>query len=208
MKQIKALKALVIILIFSAITVPVYATANFSTDKSEVEVGEEFSFNLEIDEVAAWNIHIEATGAVEDGCELNEADVTEDALNTNKTFTQTCKAKSAGDITISLKGDYTTEDGVTEELSGALKVVVSQNEESKDTDDEGKSDSDNDDKSIDISDNESTNDSPESSAPDTGFFTKEDGTLAVSNIIYLIGVIGILTGGICLGYTKRKNKKS
>ena len=188
MKQIKLFSQVALITLFSLLTSSAYATANFSTDKSALEPGEEFTISLKIDEVAAWNISIEATGAVEN-CALREVDVTEDALNTTKTFIKTCQAKNAGDIIISLNGDYTTETGTTEELSGSWKVLVSKKEDNEE---------DNEDDSEGNDEETPTNNSLDNSTPDTGSFIKGDDAFVISNAFYLIGFTGILIGGAYL----------
>ena len=205
-------------------TMPTYATAMFTTSKANIEVGEEFTINLAISDVAAWNIHIEATGAVEN-CSLNEVDVTEDALNTTKNFTKICKAKEAGEIMISLRGDYTTEDGVTESLASSLKVIASERKEQKENDNpsetegsnnEDKNEKDDKDKSKEEAEEDKKEDidggpigeNSGDSAPNTGFPTKEDDYLRVSNIVYLASavIILIISAFIVVRYRAKRKK--
>ena len=100
------------------------ASANLSVSKSSVYVGDTFTATVKANGVAAWNIHISATGPVS-GCKLDQADATADALDTNKTFTATCKTTGEGTITVTLKGDVTSsDDGKPVKLSSSKTVTV------------------------------------------------------------------------------------
>lgn len=100
------------------------ASANLSVSKSSIYVGDSFNAIVKANGVAAWNIHISASGPVS-GCKLDQADATADALDTNKTFSVTCKSIGEGTITVTLKGDVTSSnDGKPVKLSSSKEVTV------------------------------------------------------------------------------------
>lgn len=100
------------------------ASANLSVSKSSIYVGDSFNAIVKANGVAAWNIHISASGPVS-GCKLDQADATADALDTNKTFSVTCKSTGEGIITVTLKGDVTSSnDGKPVKLSSSKEVTV------------------------------------------------------------------------------------
>ena len=100
------------------------ASANLSVSKSSIYVGDSFNVTVKANGVAAWNIHISASGPVS-GCKLDQADATADALDTNKTFSVTCKSTGEGTITVTLKGDVTSSsDGKPVKLSSSKTVTV------------------------------------------------------------------------------------
>lgn len=100
------------------------ASANLSVSKSSIYVGDSFNAIVKANGVAAWNIHISASGPVS-GCKLDQADATADALDTNKTFSVTCKSTGEGTITVTLKGDVTSSnDGKPVKLSSSKEVTV------------------------------------------------------------------------------------
>ena len=100
------------------------ASANLSVSKSSIYVGDSFNVTVKANGVAAWNIHISASGPVS-GCKLDQADATADALDTNKTFSVTCKSTGEGRITVTLKGDVTSSnDGKPVKLSSSKTVTV------------------------------------------------------------------------------------
>lgn len=100
------------------------ASANLSVSKSSIYVGDSFNAIVKANGVAAWNIHISASGPVS-GCKLDQADATADALDTNKTFSVTCKSTGPGTITVTLKGDVTSSnDGKPVKLSSSKEVTV------------------------------------------------------------------------------------
>lgn len=100
------------------------ASANLSVSKSSIYVGDSFTATLTAKGVAAWNIHISASGPVS-GCKLDQADATADGLDTSKTFSVTCKSTGEGTITVTLKGDVTSSnDGKPVKLSSSKEVTV------------------------------------------------------------------------------------
>ena len=105
----KKIKYFIILLIgLFLINTKVYAaSASLSVSTSNVKVGESFTITVNASSVAAWNIHVNASGPVSN-CSINQADATSDALDTNKTFSTTCSAMGEGTISISLSGDVTS----------------------------------------------------------------------------------------------------
>ena len=120
---------------FALSTSSAYALGDFASSTSEVYVGDSFTVSLTINEVAAWNVHIDSVGPVKD-CNLADADVTEDAKNTTKNFSVNCKAIGAGEISVTLSGDYTSEDGVTKDLSGSTSISVKTQDGDNDSDED------------------------------------------------------------------------
>ena len=105
----KKIKYYIILLIgLFLINTKVYAaSASLSVSTSNVKVGESFTITVNASSVAAWNIHVNASGPVSN-CSINQADATSDALDTNKSFSTTCSAMGEGTISISLSGDVTS----------------------------------------------------------------------------------------------------
>ena len=60
---------------------------------SSITNGSNVTVSVNLNSVAAWNIHINSSGATS-GCSKSFADVTANGLNTNKTLSITCKAIS------------------------------------------------------------------------------------------------------------------
>ena len=97
---------------------------SLSVSNSEVYVGDSFTVSLRVSQVAAWNVHLVSSGPVAT-CLINQADATLDALDTNKTFTTTCKATGEGVISLSLSGDVTSaSDGNAVMVSDSKSVTV------------------------------------------------------------------------------------
>lgn len=100
------------------------ASGDLKVSSSSVTVKNKFTVTVNVSGAAAWNIHVTSTGPVS-GCTINEADVTSDAKDTNKTFTANCTATKEGTITISLTGDITSsKDGKAVILSEKKTVKV------------------------------------------------------------------------------------
>lgn len=101
------------------------ASGNLGVSSTSVYVGDNFTVTVNVDSVAAWNVHVSASGPVS-GCIINQADATDDAMDTNKTFSATCTATGEGTITIRLDGDVTSaSDGNAVNISGSKSVSVS-----------------------------------------------------------------------------------
>ena len=106
----KKIKYLITTLALAAVSCPsVFAeVGKISVDLDKVYAGDSFVTTIDLGSVAAWNVHLAASGPVE-GCALGEADVTEDARNIDKSFDVNCKALGEGTISLALSGDYTDE---------------------------------------------------------------------------------------------------
>ena len=101
------------------------ASGSLSVSSSNVIVGNSFTVSVYVNQAAAWNVHVTASGPVS-GCTINQADATADAMNTSKSFQATCTATAAGTINISLSGDVTgVEDINATGLYGSATVTVS-----------------------------------------------------------------------------------
>ena len=102
------------------------ASGSFSVSSESVYVGDSFTVTASISSAAAWNVHVSASGPVS-GCTINQADATADAMDTNKTFSATCKATGEGTITVRLSGDVTSaSDGNAVNISGIRNINVFQ----------------------------------------------------------------------------------
>ena len=123
MKKIKII-LMILISIFIFKTNAFAASGNLSVSKSSVYVGDSFTVSVNVNSAAAWNVHVNATGPVQN-CSINQADATADAMDTNKTFSVTCTATSTGTIMINLSGDVTSAmDGNAVIISGNKTVNV------------------------------------------------------------------------------------
>ena len=101
------------------------ASASLYTSSRNVYVGDSFSVGVNVNGVASWEIHVSASGPVS-GCTINESDVSSNALNTNKTFTASCRATNTGTITLSLSGNGTSDsEERSTKFSGSTTVNVS-----------------------------------------------------------------------------------
>ena len=101
------------------------ASSSLSVSSRNVIVGNSFTISVNINQAAAWNIHVTSTGPVS-GCTMSLADATADAMNTSKSFQATCTATAAGTINISLSGDVTgTDDDQAVAAYGSATVTVS-----------------------------------------------------------------------------------
>ncbi len=127
--MIKNKKTFLIILITMFIfNTKVFAiSGNMSVNTTNTHVGNSFTITVNISSVAAWNIHVNATGPVND-CIINEVNYTDNALNTNKTFSTECVATGEGTITIVLSGDATSETDETIEFSDTKTINVTQSQ--------------------------------------------------------------------------------
>jgi hypothetical protein len=100
------------------------ATTTLSVSSNTVTVGDSFTVYANMKSAAAWNIHVTSSGPVS-GCSINQADSTEDALDTSKTFSATCTATGEGTIVITLSGDViSSSDENSVIISGSTKVTV------------------------------------------------------------------------------------
>lgn len=116
-------KIILPILILSILLInPKVNAATVRTSSSTVYPGQSFTASVTLT-AAAWNVHSTASGPVS-GCVMNDANASDSATNISKTVSTTCYATGVGTITISLSGDYTTEDGANYPLSGTGYVNV------------------------------------------------------------------------------------
>ena len=123
LKKIKYLLLMLISIFMFDITV-FAATGNISVSSSNVYVGDSFTVSVNVNASAAWNIHVVASGPVS-GCTINQANATDDAMDTNITFNSTCTATGEGTISINLSGDVTSAtDGKAVSVSGSKAVTV------------------------------------------------------------------------------------
>jgi hypothetical protein len=123
MKKIKWL--LVALATSSAFSMNAFAASgNLSVSSGSVYVGDSFTATVKINSAAAWNVHVSASGPVS-GCTINQANATDDALDTNTTFSTTCTATGKGTITLVLSGDVTSaSNGNAVNISGSKTVTV------------------------------------------------------------------------------------
>lgn len=121
-------KIMYFIVLFLILAVKVNALeAKMTVSKDEVKVDEEFSVSVDIKDAAAWNIHVNPSGYV-DECIINEADASTDAKDLSKTFTAKCIPTKEGIIELKLTGDITSDsEEKTKDISETLKVVVKSN---------------------------------------------------------------------------------
>lgn len=110
------------ILTFFALTVKANAAASLSAPSS-VTNGASFTVSANVSGVAAWEVHVKASGPVS-GCTINVADSDANANNTSKTFSATCRATGTGTIKITMTGNTTTASGSTANISGSRTVTV------------------------------------------------------------------------------------
>ena len=118
----KKIKYVIILFVAFFLANPTVKAANITTNASTVYPGQSFVASVTIN-AAAWNIKISSTGPVS-GCSIIDPGDSGTALNVNKTVSTTCTATGTGVITISLSGDYTTQDGNTVDVSGTTSVQV------------------------------------------------------------------------------------
>ena len=125
MKKIKIL--LISLISMFAFNTSVYAaSSSISVSSGNVYVGDSFTVSLYVTSSAAWNVHVTASGPV-NGCTIHKADASDDALDTNRSFSATCTATGEGTIVIRLSGDVTSaSDGNAVPVSGSRSVSVSQ----------------------------------------------------------------------------------
>ena len=125
MKKIKIL--LISLISMFAFNTSVYAaSSSISVSSGNVYVGDSFTVSLYVTSSAAWNVHVTASGPV-NGCTIHKADASDDALDTNRSFSATCTATGEGTIVIRLSGDVTSaSDSNAVSVSGSRSVSVSQ----------------------------------------------------------------------------------
>lgn len=123
MKSIKRVLFFVICMMFCVVAVKAAPTYSFNVSANTIDEGKSVTASVTVRSTAAWNFRITSSGNTY-GCSNVWADATNDANNTTKTFTTTCKASSIGTIVFSLSGDLTSSDGSSISLSGTKSVRV------------------------------------------------------------------------------------
>ena len=83
MNKFKILILSITVFLFSGLMEVKASNASLSVSSEDVYVGDSFTVFVNIDQSAAWNIHVNSNGPVTD-CVINDADATKDALNTSK----------------------------------------------------------------------------------------------------------------------------
>ena len=216
MKRLRFLVVLVIsIFIFN---INVYAVSgSLSVSSSNVYAGDSFTVSVNINSAAAWNVHVSASGPV-NNCEINEADVTEDAEDTSKTFSTICTATGEGTIVITLSGDVTSaSDGVANPISNSKNITVSK--KTSPSNSEGDNDNSNDDNNEDsniVDDNKLDDDKNEinDSKQSVAVFTpggKEDEEITVNSdtgdfTIIIVSFLAVLFLGFIMYFIIKRNK--
>lgn len=175
------------------------ASGNLSVSSNNVYVGDSFTVSVNVSSAASWSIHVNSSGPVSD-CSINKADVTEDAMDTNKTFNATCIATGEGAITITLSGDVTSAfDGIAVKISDSKSIIVSQKKAAPNNNDSNNSSNSNNNNNNSTSsnknnqtiDNKSKNNNIKDLSIDGYELTKIDNnnyTLSVSNDVTSINV--------------------
>lgn len=118
----KTIYFLLSFIMFFTLTIKVDAASSLSAPSS-VYSGSSFTIKANVSGVAAWEVHVSASGPVS-GCVINAADSDANANNTSKSFSATCRATGTGTIRITMNGNTTTAAGVTSQISGARTVNV------------------------------------------------------------------------------------
>lgn len=95
---------------------------------SSVESGQSVTVTVNLNNIASWNIAISVSGAAS-GNTKRFADATEDASNTNKSFSFTCKSVGEGTIVIKVEGDMSTEEGENTEVNVTKTITVTKKQE-------------------------------------------------------------------------------
>lgn len=108
-------------LLFFTLNINVDAAASLSSSASTVYKGNSFTVKVNLSGVAAWEVHVSASGPVS-GCSINAADTTSDAQNGSKSYSATCKATGTGTIRVSLSGNTTTASGSKANISGSKSI--------------------------------------------------------------------------------------
>ena len=110
-------------LFFFMLIPSIHAGASLTTNYSTVTKGSSFTTTVSLSGVAAWEVHVSARGPVSN-CTINAADSSEDASNTSKKYSATCKTTGTGTIKITLSGNVTTASGSTSNISASKTVTV------------------------------------------------------------------------------------
>lgn len=120
----KKIRLITILFVAFFLTIPTVKAANITTTANTVYPGQSFTASVTIN-AAAWNVHSSTLGPVS-GCIMNDVNASDTAMNITKTISVSCTAIETGTITITLSGDYTTQDGNNIPLTGSKTVQVVQ----------------------------------------------------------------------------------
>lgn len=124
MKKISYL--LIILIAFFAFGMTSKAlSASISTSSNTIYVGDTIKVYVKIYDAAAWTIYFKPSGAT--NCKaLAYADTSDDAQNTNKTYTMTCSGVKAGSATFAIvsPSNITNESGYTKNVTYTKTITV------------------------------------------------------------------------------------
>ena len=167
----KTLKRIVILSMLSLLIIAAFskvnaASANISSNKTSMKVGDTASITVSYT-AAAWNVQV--SGAVS----YSSADASSNAKNTSKSASLKFKPKKAGTYTIKLSGDVTDEDGTTKDLSKSISIQVKEKSSNN-------SDS--------TSDNDSASNSSDATLSNLGIKPNDFGGFRKANTSYSVSV--------------------
>lgn len=129
MKKMKnLLKTILVISILTISTKAYAASGSISVSSGSVYVGDSFTTSVYVN-AASWDVHVSASGPVTN-CSINEANVSDDAMDTSRTFTANCVTTGEGTVTVTLSGNVTGQsDDYATGVSGSRSVTVVKKEE-------------------------------------------------------------------------------
>lgn len=118
----KLFKKILLLSIFTILMMAAFskvnaASANISSNKTSMNVGETATISVSY-KAAAWNIQV--SGAVS----YSSADASSNAKNASKSTSLKFTPKKAGTYSVSLSGDVTDENGKTTELAKTINITV------------------------------------------------------------------------------------
>lgn len=119
MKKIKYLLCAIFTFVFGILYT--YAASYSISAPGSVEVGQNVKATVKVN-AASWNIKINGTGNT-NGCSTSDSNVSDNAKNTTKNITVSCRANSVGIIKISCSGDITDADGTNTEVKNCSKTI-------------------------------------------------------------------------------------
>ena len=119
MKSLKRiiLLTILIVAIIAAFSKVNAASANISSNKTSMNVGDTATITVSYT-AAAWNVQVSGAAS------FSSADASSNAKNISKSAILKFKPKKAGTYTINLSGDVTDENGKTTDLSKSIKIIV------------------------------------------------------------------------------------
>ena len=99
------------------------ATNNLTVSSSTIKENSNYSITATVNEVTAWNVHVNANGETET-CHLDKVGYSDDLSAVNRSFSVTCKAKKTGTINVVLSGDITDNEGITRNINMVKTITV------------------------------------------------------------------------------------